>query len=66
MTALKDEEEGGEKASATINGLMGMVLDQRKKAKEAKDWATSDKIRDELNALGITIKDTKDGTEWSI
>ena len=62
----KDEEEGGEKASATINGLMGMVLDQRKKAKEAKDWATSDKIRDELNALGITIKDTKDGTEWSL
>ena len=66
VLGLKDEEEGGEKASATINGLMGMVLDQRKKAKEAKDWATSDKIRDELNALGITIKDTKDGTEWSI
>ena len=66
VLGLKDEEEGGEKASATINGLMGMVLDQRKKAKEAKDWATSDKIRDELNALGITIKDTKDGTEWSL
>ena len=43
-----------------------MGLEERKKAKEAKDWATSDRIRDSLNALGITIKDTRDGTEWSV
>ena len=44
---------------------MGMVLSERQAAKEAKDWATSDKIRDTLKALGINLKDTKDGTEWS-
>ena len=36
------------------------------KAKEAKDWATSDHIRDTLKALGIQVKDTKDGVEWTI
>ena len=35
-------------------------------AKAAKDWATCDKIRDDLKALGIQIKDTKDGTEWTL
>ena len=63
---LKDEEasEGG-KSLAVIDGLMGMVLEERKAAKAAKDWATSDKIRDNLKALGIAVKDTKDGAEWS-
>ena len=35
-------------------------------AKAAKDWATSDRIRDDLKALGIQIKDGKDGTEWTL
>lgn len=48
-----------------VDGLVNMVLDVRKEAKSRKDFATSDLIRDKLNAIGITIKDTKDGTEWS-
>ena len=35
---------------------MDMVLDLRAKAKAAKDWATSDKIRDELAAAGFEVK----------
>lgn len=66
VLGLREEEEGGDRAAATIRGLVEMVLEERKKAKEAKDWATSDRIRDSLNALGITIKDTRDGTEWSV
>ena len=66
VLGLKDEENEGGKAGQIIDGLMTMVLEQRKAAKANKDWATSDKIRDELNALGIHIKDTKDGTEWSL
>ena len=64
---LRDAEasEGG-KAVKTIDGLVQMVLEQRKAAKAAKDWATSDRIRDDLKALGIQIKDTKDGTEWTL
>lgn len=48
-----------------VKGLVDMVLDVRKSAKANKDFSTSDHIRDELKALGIQIKDTKDGVEWS-
>ena len=43
-----------------------MVLELRAKAKANKDWATSDKIRDELAALGFVVKDTKDGATWKL
>ena len=36
------------------------------KAKANKDWATSDKIRNELTALGFEIKDGKGGCEWKL
>ena len=45
---------------------MQMILDVRATAKANKDWATSDKIRDNLNALGVTVKDGKDGATWEI
>jgi len=45
---------------------MEMLLEVRSGAKKNKDFATSDLIRDRLNKLGITIKDTKEGTEWSV
>lgn len=66
VLGLKDEEAAGGKAEKIISGLMEMVIAERKTAKENKDWATSDRIRDTLKAIGIQIKDTKDGTEWSI
>ena len=66
VLGLRDEESEGGKAVQTIDGLVNMVLEQRKAAKAAKDWATSDRIRDDLKALGIQIKDTKDGTEWTL
>ncbi|MBR0049245.1 MAG: cysteine--tRNA ligase [Prevotella sp.] len=46
--------------------VVDMVLDLRAKAKAAKDWATSDKIRDELAAAGFEVKDTKDGVTWKL
>ena len=66
VLGLRDDENEGGKAMQTIDGLMQMVLEQRKAAKAAKDWATSDRIRDDLKALGIQIKDTKEGTEWTL
>ena len=66
VLGLRDEESEGGKAIQTIDGLVNMVLEHRKAAKAAKDWATSDRIRDDLKALGIQIKDTKDGTEWTL
>jgi cysteinyl-tRNA synthetase len=43
-----------------------LLLNIRLEAKKNKDWATSDKIRNELTTLGFEIKDTKDGFEWSL
>ena len=62
---VEDSSDSG-KAGRTIAGLMDMVIEERAKAKAAKDWAVSDSIRDHLKALGIVVKDTKDGAEWTI
>lgn len=43
-----------------------MLLELRMKAKQNKDWSTSDYIRDQLNAFGFEIKDTKEGFEWNL
>ncbi len=61
-------EEGGDNGAGQeiIGKLVEMVLEERKAAKAAKDWAKSDAIRDTLKSIGIAIKDTKDGCEWSI
>ncbi len=52
--------------SDAYKGAIDLLLEIRKQAKANKDWATSDKIRNELTALGFNVKDTKDGFEWSI
>ena len=61
------EDETTDAASGKlVDGLIGMIVEQRRQAKAAKDWVTSDRIRDELKALGVQIKDTRDGCEWTI
>ena len=47
-----------------MNGLMELIIDIRQSSRANKDWDTSDKIRDTLNALKIQLKDGKDGTTW--
>ncbi|HMU44895.1 MAG TPA: cysteine--tRNA ligase [Chitinophagaceae bacterium] len=50
-----------------LKGVMQLLIDIRKEAKSKKDFATSDKIRNQLSQLGITLKDEKDGgMSWSI
>ena len=67
VLGLRDEAAGeGGKSQEVVSGLMEMVLEERAKAKAAKDWGLSDAIRDHLKALGITVKDTKDGAEWTL
>ncbi len=44
-----------------LDDVMNVIISLRKQARDNKDWATSDKIRDELQAAGIQIKDGKDG-----
>lgn len=59
------DESATNGSETMINGLIEMVLDVRKVAKSNKDFATSDLIRDKLKELGVQIKDTKDGVEYS-
>ena len=55
-----------DKYSEAMNKVMDLVLSIRQDANANKNWAISDKIRDELKEAGITVKDTKDGAEWSL
>lgn len=51
----------------TLRGVMDLLIDIRKEAKSRKDFATSDKIRNELSKLGILLKDEKGGgMSWDI
>lgn len=56
--------EKKEDDSQLVDYLMETILELRKSAKESKDYATSDRIRDELAKLNIQIKDTKEGAKW--
>ena len=47
------------------DGLMEVLCAVRAEAKANKDWATADLIRDRLGAMGVQIKDGKDGTSWT-
>jgi cysteinyl-tRNA synthetase len=59
------QEEKGTNATEGLDaGLMDVLLTLRADAKHRKDFATSDLIRDKLAALGISVKDTKEGVVW--
>ena len=68
VLGLRDENASGgsDKAEKALAGAMDLVLEERRKAREAKDWAESDRIRDLLASVGITVKDTKDGPVWNL
>lgn len=65
IMGIKDEavQSGGTEA---YQKAVDLLLNLRLEAKKNKDWATSDRIRNELSALGFEIKDTKDGFEWRL
>jgi cysteinyl-tRNA synthetase len=64
ILGLKEENAGGN--DELVNGLMNTIFAIRHNARQNKDWGTADLIRDKLVKLNITVKDTKDGTEWSV
>ncbi len=65
VLGLKSENDAGS-GNEAYKKAIDLLLNMRLEAKQNKDWATSDKIRNELTALGFEIKDTKDGFEWKI
>ena len=68
--AAEAEKEAVKAAYLASKGLtadyVADMLNKRAEAKAAKDWAEADRIRDELKACGIVIKDSKQGASWEI
>jgi cysteinyl-tRNA synthetase len=63
VLGLKTEQSA---LSGKVDGLMQLILEQRNAAKARKDYAASDEIRNKLKALGFEIKDSKEGTTYTI
>ena len=59
-------EKAGQTGGELVDKLMALLVEVRATARQKKDFATSDKIRDHLDELGITLEDRKDGTGWRI
>lgn len=66
ITEVLGLQEEAETSNHLLNGVIEVLVKLRKDAKEAKNYQLSDKIRDDLKDLGIVLKDSKEGTEYSI
>ena len=64
VLGLRDEKSSG--SDDKVAPLVEMLLEMRTEAKTAKNWALSDMIRDRLAAIGIRVKDRKDGCDWEL
>ena len=66
ILGIRLESVGSSSDSDAYKGAVDLLMEIRANAKQAKDWTTSDLIRDKLAALGFSVKDTKNGVEWSV
>ncbi|MEV8378676.1 cysteine--tRNA ligase [Kribbella sp. NPDC056861] len=57
---------GAEELTEVVDGLVKALLEQRQAARERKDYAASDDIRDRLKALGVVVEDTPQGARWTV
>ncbi|MDF1697061.1 MAG: cysteine--tRNA ligase [Saprospiraceae bacterium] len=62
---LKNDLESGDN-NGLVEGLMDLIIDIRQKARENKDWGTSDQVRDKMKELNIVLKDGAEGTSWTM
>jgi len=58
--------EAAQNNSGKIDGVVSLLIKLRKEARENRDWGLSDQIRDELLAMGIQLKDGRDGTSYTM
>ena len=67
VLGIRDDAAGGDSVNLEpYRQAVDLLLEMRRNAKAAKDWATSDLIRDKLAEFGFEVKDTKDGFEWKV
>lgn len=60
------EDEGRDVNADLVDGLVELLIQMRAQARQAKNYAESDRIRDELGKLGIILEDRPDGTIWKL
>jgi cysteinyl-tRNA synthetase len=61
-----EDEKVSDSSNDKLEGTVNMLIEMRKQARDNKNFALSDQIRDQLIALGIQLKDGKEGTTFSI
>ena len=68
LTRTRSERDADTVAASGVDvGAIEGLIAARRAARAAKDWAESDRVRDALAAMGVTVKDNKDGTtSWSV
>ncbi|MDX2062725.1 MAG: cysteine--tRNA ligase [Bacteroidia bacterium] len=64
VLGLKPELDG--QTHAQLDATLGLLVELRLEARKAKNWALSDRIRDELKAAGIQLNDGPQGTSWVV
>jgi cysteinyl-tRNA synthetase len=66
VLGLSGEDGGADQGSDGLaSDLLDLLVELRTDAKENKDWAGADRIRNTLSDLGVTVKDGKEGSSWS-
>tara|TARA_A100000171_G_C2140325_1_gene154863 strand:+ start:1837 stop:3321 length:1485 start_codon:yes stop_codon:yes gene_type:complete len=66
VLGLEDTSVSGDESAEKLDGAIGLLIELRNQARANKDFATSDKIRDELREVGVQLKDGKEGTTYSL
>jgi cysteinyl-tRNA synthetase len=66
ILGLRNENASSSRNNEILSEAIEFILQLRQEAKNNKDWATSDRIRNELTRMGIEVKDRKDGFEWHL
>lgn len=66
ILGIRNELNTGSASQEAFSKAIDLLLQIRSEAKANKDWATSDKIRNELTSFGFDIKDGKDGVDWKL
>jgi cysteinyl-tRNA synthetase len=64
LFAKQPPKTGSDDDAALLDSVVHLLIDLRKQARERKDYATGDAIRDRLGELGIALLDKKEGTSW--
>jgi cysteinyl-tRNA synthetase len=66
ILGLLPDTTSGQDHPKVLEGVIKLLINLRQEAKTRKDWATADRIRNDLMELGVTLRDSKEGAEWDL